>query len=36
MQRAGITSFEQLKCLGSVAAYSMVKQVEPSASLNLL
>ena len=36
MQRAGITSFEQLKRLGSVRAYSMVKHVEPSASLNLL
>lgn len=36
MQRAGITSIEQLKHLGSVRAYSMVKKVEPSASLNLL
>jgi DNA transformation protein len=36
MQRAGITSIEQLKRLGSVRAYSMVKHVEPSASLNLL
>jgi DNA transformation protein len=36
MQRAGITSFEQLKRLGSVRAYSMVKDVEPSVSLNLL
>lgn len=33
---AGITSHEQLKRLGSVKAYSMVKQVEPRASLNLL
>ena len=33
---AGITSHEQLERLGSVKAYSMVKQVEPSASLNLL
>ena len=36
MLSAGITSFEQLKRLGSVRAYSMVKHVEPSASLNLL
>lgn len=36
MLSAGITSFEQLKRLGSVKAYSMVKRVEPSASLNLL
>ena len=36
MHRAGITSFEQLKHLGSVRAYSMVKHVEPNASLNLL
>jgi DNA transformation protein and related proteins len=36
MQRAGITSFEQLKHLGAVRAYSMVKHIEPSASLNLL
>jgi len=36
LQHAGITSHEQLERLGSVKAYSMVKQVEPSASLNLL
>ena len=36
LRNAGITSHEQLKQLGSVKAYSMVKQVEPSASLNLL
>jgi len=36
LQRAGITSPEQLERLGSVVAYSMVKRVEPSASLNLL
>jgi DNA transformation protein len=36
LQRAGITSFEQLKGLGSVRAYSMVKHIEPGASLNLL
>ena len=36
LQRAGIKSFEQLKELGSVRAYSMVKHIEPSASLNLL
>ncbi|MFY3383167.1 TfoX/Sxy family protein [Paracidovorax sp. MALMAid1276] len=36
MERAGITTIEQLKHLGSVRAYSMVKQVEPKASLNLL
>jgi len=33
---AGINSLEQLEGLGSVKAYSMVKQVEPGASLNLL
>ena len=36
LQHAGITSHEQLERLGSVRAYSMVKQVEPNASLNLL
>lgn len=36
LQRAGITTFEQLMSLGSVNAYSLVKQVQPSASLNLL
>lgn len=36
LQRAGIGSLEQLKRLGSVRAYSMVKQVEPRASVNLL
>lgn len=33
---AGVTNFEELKCLGSVAVYAKVKQVEPRASLNLL
>jgi DNA transformation protein len=36
LRNAGITSHEQLKQLGSVKAYSIVKHVEPSASLNLL
>ena len=36
LHNAGITSHQQLEQLGSVEAYSMVKQVEPSASLNLL
>jgi DNA transformation protein len=36
LNTAGIKSQEQLERLGSVKAYSMVKQVEPSASLNLL
>lgn len=36
LRSAGITSLEQLERLGSVEAYSLVKQVEPSASLNLL
>lgn len=36
LHHAGITSQEQLEQLGSVKAYLMVKQVEPSASLNLL
>lgn len=36
LQKAGITSYEQLKRLGSVRAYSLVKQVEPSVTLNLL
>ena len=36
LHSAGITSHEQLERLGSVKAYAMVKQVEPSASLNLL
>jgi DNA transformation protein len=33
---SGITSFAQLRRLGSVAAYAKVKQREPMASLNLL
>lgn len=36
LHNAGITSREQLERLGSVRAYSMVRQVEPTASLNLL
>jgi DNA transformation protein len=35
LRSAGITEFEQLQRLGSVRAYSMVKQVEPTATLNL-
>ncbi len=33
---AGIDSLEQLKALGSVAAFAMVKRSNPRASLNLL
>ncbi len=33
---AGITSVEQLRQLGAVAAYHQVRQVSPKASLNLL
>jgi len=36
LHNAGINSQERLERLGSVRAYSMVKEVEPSASLNLL
>jgi DNA transformation protein and related proteins len=36
LHKAGITSTSQLASLGSVAAYAMVKRVEPKASLNLL
>lgn len=36
LNKAGIKSQEQLERLGAVKAYSIVKQVEPSASLNLL
>ena len=36
LHHAGITSLEDLKQLGSVKAYSRVKQLEPSANLNLL
>jgi DNA transformation protein len=36
LAKAGITLLEQLKELGSVAAYVKVKRVEPTASLNLL
>jgi DNA transformation protein and related proteins len=36
LRKAGITSTTQLASLGSVAAYAMVKRVEPKASLNLL
>ena len=33
---AGITQVTQLRRLGSVAAFAMVRKVEPHASLNLL
>jgi DNA transformation protein len=33
---AGITSHQQLRALGAVAAYARVKRVAPKASLNLL
>lgn len=33
---AGITRFAQLRQLGSVAAFAMVRRLEPGASLNLL
>jgi DNA transformation protein len=36
LQSAGITTVEQLRRIGSVAAYASVRQVEPRASLNLL
>lgn len=36
LQAAGIRTHEQLKSLGSVAAYARVKRIEPKASLNLL
>jgi hypothetical protein len=36
LQAAGITTLKQLKALGSVRAFSKVKQTQPKASLNLL
>ena len=36
MHRAGITTEEQLRALGAVRAYVMVKRSEGNASLNLL
>jgi DNA transformation protein and related proteins len=36
LSAAGITSLEQLRVLGSVAAYSRVKRTDANASLNLL
>lgn len=33
---AGISGFDELKRLGSVAAYAKVKQAEPRVTLNLL
>jgi DNA transformation protein len=36
LARAGITTLEQLRALGAVAAYAQVKAVNPRASLNLL
>ena len=33
---AGITTIAELECLGPVAAYRLVKQRHPKASLNLL
>lgn len=36
LKRAGITRVSQLRRLGSVASFLRVKQVNPSASLNLL
>lgn len=36
LARAGITSLEQLRQLGAVAAYVQTKKVNPAASLNLL
>ena len=36
LQCAGIRTIEDLRRLGSVAAYAEVKKVEPKASLNLL
>lgn len=36
LERAGITSLEQLRALGSVAAYVQAKRVNTGVSLNLL
>jgi len=36
LERAAITSCEQLRSLGAVAAYAQVRRAVPGASLNLL
>lgn len=36
LERAGISSIPQLQALGSIAAFSAVRKVNPRASLNLL
>ena len=36
MHRAGIKTEEQLRALGAVRAYAMVKRISANASLNLL
>jgi TfoX C-terminal domain len=36
LERAGITSLEQLRDVGSVAAYARVRLIDGRASLNLL
>ena len=36
LERAGVTSIERLRELGSVRAYAMAKKTEPKVSLNLL
>jgi DNA transformation protein len=36
LARAGITCFEQLKCMGAVAAYAKAKSTQANVSLNLL
>ena len=36
LERAGITSLQQLKQLGSIRAFSLAKSAEPTVTLNLL
>jgi len=36
LERAGIASFDQLRQLGSVAAYALARRANPGVSLNLL
>jgi DNA transformation protein and related proteins len=36
LERAGITTLDQVRQLGSVRAFARAKQVEPKVSLNLL
>lgn len=36
MREAGIKSLEQLRAIGPVLAYRIVKNIQPQASLNLL